>query len=224
MQKAIFTAVFAALALSAAQAVSIGWADLAGNNKWTGRTEKGSTTVTLSATDKTWTAACLIDISTLADAGKNAYPVLFGVLTDTEKEATRFYYSGDNNTLGSIIKHTESDNAGFTQATGWRTKHMTAGSYEFVFSFDGEKTLSMYVNGTLYGTVSDTSAWNSITLVWGQQATTGGQELGGTWSADLYVLDGMTYEEAKAAAIPEPTALALLALGVAGVALRRKMA
>lgn len=179
--------------------------------------------MTLSATDKTWTAACLIDITTLANAN-GAYPVLFGVLTDTEKEATRFYYSGDNNTLGSIIKHTESDNAGFTQAPEWRTQNMTAGSYEFVFSFDGEGKLSMYVNGTLYGTVSDTSAWNSITLVWGQQKTTGGQVLGGTWNADLYVLDGMTYEEAKAAAIPEPTALALLALGVAGVALRRKMA
>ena len=223
MQKAIFTAAFAALALSAAQAVSIGWADLAGDNKWTGQTEKGYATVTLSAADKTWTAACLIDITTLAAAGDH-YPVLFGVLTDTSKEATRFYYSGDNNTLGSIIKHTESDNAGFKQAPEWRPQNMTADSYEFVFSFDGKGTLSMYVNGTLYGTVSDTSAWNSITLVWGQQATTGGQELGGTWSADLYVLDGMTYEEAKAAAIPEPTALALLALGVAGVALRRKMA
>lgn len=110
------------------------------------------------------------------------------MLTDTAKEATRFYYSGNSNTLGSIIKHTGSDNAGFSQATGWQTKRMTAGSYEFVFSFDGEETLSMYVNGTLYGTVSDTSAWNSITLVWGQQATTGGQELGGTWSADLYVV------------------------------------
>ena len=223
MRKVILTAAFAALALGAAQAVSIGWADLAGDNKWMGQTEKGDETVTLSATDKTWTAACLIDISTLEDAG-DAFPVLFGVLTDTEKEATRFYYCGSNNTLDSIIKHTGNDNTGFTQAPGWQPLNMTEGSYEFVFSFDGKETLSMYVNGTLYGTVSGTAAWDSITLVWGQQSINGKQELGGTWSADLYVLDGMTYEEAKAAAIPEPTALALLALGVAGVALRRKMA
>ena len=223
MKKTILTAVFAALALGAAQAVTIDWANLAGGNKWTDKSSRGHGELTLTAENKAWTAACLIDITTLADSDGN-YPVLFGVLTGTSTEATRFYYSGNNNTLGSIIKHTASDNEGFSQAAGWRAKQMSAGSYEFVFSFDGKETLSMYVDGTLYGTVSGFPTWDSITVVWGQQKTTGGQELGGTWNADMYVLDGMTYEEAKATAIPEPTALALLALGVAGVALRRKVA
>ena len=223
MKKTILTAVFAALALGAAQAVTIDWADLAGNSKWTNKSGRGSGTLSLTAENKAWTAACLIDIATLAEAN-GAHPVLFGVLTDTTKEATRFYYSGSSNTLGSIIKHTDKDNEGFSQAAGWQGKQMSAGSYEFVFSFDGKETLSMYVDGTLYGTVSGFPEWDSITVVWGQQKTGGGQVLGGTWNADMYVLDGMTYEEAKATAIPEPTALALLALGVAGVALRRKVA
>ena len=223
MKKAILAAALAALALGAAQAVTIDWADLAGNNKWTDKTGRDSGTLSLTAENKAWTAACLIDITTFADSN-GAYPVLFGVLTDSSTEATRFYYSGSSNTLGSIIKHTASDNAGFSQAPGWQAKQMAAGSYEFVFSFDGKETLSMYVDGTLYGTVSGFPAWDSITVVLGQQRTNGGQVLGGTWNADMYVLDGMTYAEAKATAIPEPTALALLALGVAGVALRRKVA
>ncbi len=46
----------------------------------------------------------------------------------------------------------------------------------------------------------------------------------GTYSLDLDYVAGMTYDEVKASVIPEPTALALLALGTAGLALRRKAA
>lgn len=88
------------------------------------------------------------------------------------------------------------------------------------------KRVVIYFNGTEIGrvTVSSEALFNRdmVKLAYGQSF--GGSE---SWEKDytIYAHQGtVTADDITVEAIPEPTALALLALGVAGLALRRKAA
>lgn len=91
---------------------------------------------------------------------------------------------------------------------------------------EGEITLTMYLNGKNLGSwkMENSSVIGSMTY---GQALNGGEKFKGNWQIfatkeDIVATD-VTVENLTAV-LPEPTALALLALGVAGLALRRKVA
>ena len=85
--------------------------------------------------------------------------------------------------------------------------------------------IAFYVNDVLIGTTAAVSG--NPTIFWGAQnaETSDGNPLasGANTGAGDVVFSDLTVKTGVAV-LPEPTALALLALGVAGVALRRRVA
>ena len=145
--------------------------------------------------------------------------MLLGVSTGTD--------NNENGNLGSpwrVLITGSTKLIGGTNITVEGAPTITNGTHEVAITGDNG-TLSYYYDGRLLGSI-EVNTDDISAVSWGYQRP-GNNVLPGSWSMDVAYVNGMTYGEvgdAIAASIPEPTALALLALGVAGVALRRRVA
>ena len=222
MKKQLFAALLAACAFGAAQAVSVNW-------------DTGLTTVSSGDGHQ-------VRVNVPYGTNGNTYGtyIITGTLTSTTNyswvaeafqsngtPSTNYIQigiSGGNWTIGR-----KGEQMGWGSSTV-STETVAAATGDFVIGFtmapsdNGATTVTVTVNGTTIGTLTGTLSSGGITQLKAANSHVSVEHIGTLVGASAdYALDGAAIV-AEAQSVPEPTALALLALGVAGLALRRREA
>ena len=204
MKKTFLTAAFAALALGAAQAVMVDWewdnysqsAPTEGD-QWIVRSDNANTFQFTVPTTGGIASGTEISVTELVFGTHSTEEALVGTVTITDSE-------GD--TVGTVSGFTDTGSQLYTATGGTNpTPNGQSATVAGITLVAGETYTFSLSEGSCFALIeTDVTAATALT---------------GQWVVAMGIQG--TYNDGT---VPEPTALALLALGVAGVALRRRAA
>ena len=227
MKKTLLTAAFAALALSAAHAVTVKWDAI--DNYTSGTLGTLPSAIAASGED-TVTAGAIRVVASFTDTGTKGKSLLSIGNQDTADSSPTVWLDSINNNLRlGVGENTEGPHIEGTDRT---ISQLTDGAkHELVLAVERSGTtmnVSFFVDGVEICSATNlgvSESWTLDQFVLGNKVNMSEATQGLTISDVSADFAAVTIDDLREAySVPEPTALALLALGVAGVALRRRVA
>ncbi len=225
MKRTLLTAAFAALALSAAHAVTVKWDAIEGYT--TGNLGTLPSAIAASG-EGTVTAGAIRVVASFTDTGTKGNSLFSIGNEDAAGSSPTVWLDSTNLRLG-VGENIEVTHIKGTDRT---ISQLTDGAkHELVLAVERSGTtmnVSFFVDGVEICSATNLAVSESWTLdqfVLGNKVSMDEATNGLTFSDVSADFAAVTIDDLREAySVPEPTALALLALGVAGVALRRRVA